>query len=218
MSRNGTNIKLVARGGYCTAWPSAAWLGMAGHGARCCVVVFSHALAGRQPPRAAPFSVLMHSPASQPGPLLSCAGVRNTVGFDFHPATKKLYFTDNGRDSELGGQHLGWPGGGRVRCSATPARLPKLPGGSAAWVEPRRLLHSASTCSLASPRLPRPLPTPPCALPDWDLKSPATTDNRPDCELNYAPAEGGCQRCCPAVSRLPEPEARPKEATRGWAT
>ena len=25
-------------------------------------------------------------------------GVRNTVGFDWHPKTKKLYFTDNGRD------------------------------------------------------------------------------------------------------------------------
>ena len=25
-------------------------------------------------------------------------GVRNSVGFDFHPATQKLYFTDNGRD------------------------------------------------------------------------------------------------------------------------
>jgi glucose/arabinose dehydrogenase len=25
-------------------------------------------------------------------------GVRNSVGFDFHPATKKLFFTDNGRD------------------------------------------------------------------------------------------------------------------------
>ena len=24
--------------------------------------------------------------------------VRNTVGFDFHPVTNKLYFTDNGRD------------------------------------------------------------------------------------------------------------------------
>ncbi|NYE59151.1 glucose/arabinose dehydrogenase [Duganella sp. 1224] len=28
-------------------------------------------------------------------------GVRNTVGFDFHPSTKQLWFTDNGRD-ELG--------------------------------------------------------------------------------------------------------------------
>ena len=25
-------------------------------------------------------------------------GVRNTVGFDFHPQTKELWFTDNGRD------------------------------------------------------------------------------------------------------------------------
>jgi glucose/arabinose dehydrogenase len=49
-------------------------------------------------------------------------GVRNTVGFDFHPATKQLWFTDNGRD-EMGdntpscelnvltkfGQHFGFP-------------------------------------------------------------------------------------------------------------
>ncbi|MYM27211.1 c-type cytochrome [Duganella sp. CY15W] len=49
-------------------------------------------------------------------------GVRNTVGFDFHPATKQLWFTDNGRD-ELGdntpscelnvvtkpNQHFGFP-------------------------------------------------------------------------------------------------------------
>ena len=25
-------------------------------------------------------------------------GVRNSVGFDWHPVTKELYFTDNGRD------------------------------------------------------------------------------------------------------------------------
>jgi glucose/arabinose dehydrogenase len=25
-------------------------------------------------------------------------GVRNSVGFDFHPRTKELWFTDNGRD------------------------------------------------------------------------------------------------------------------------
>src|SRR5215475_7638771 len=49
-------------------------------------------------------------------------GVRNSVGFDFHPATKELYFTDNGRDwlsediphDELNrvtkaGQHFGYP-------------------------------------------------------------------------------------------------------------
>jgi glucose/arabinose dehydrogenase len=49
-------------------------------------------------------------------------GVRNSVGFDWHPATKELYFTDNGRDwlsedlpeDELNrvtktGQHFGFP-------------------------------------------------------------------------------------------------------------
>jgi glucose/arabinose dehydrogenase len=49
-------------------------------------------------------------------------GVRNTVGFDWHPVTKQLYFTDNGRDwvsedlpnDELNrvtktGQHFGYP-------------------------------------------------------------------------------------------------------------
>ena len=49
-------------------------------------------------------------------------GVRNTIGFDFHPVSKELYFTDNGRDwlsddlpnDELNrvtkiGQHFGFP-------------------------------------------------------------------------------------------------------------
>ena len=49
-------------------------------------------------------------------------GVRNSVGFDFHPTSKQLYFTDNGRDwlseelpnDELNrvtraGQHFGYP-------------------------------------------------------------------------------------------------------------
>lgn len=35
------------------------------------------------------------------------AGVRNTVGFDFHPLTKELWFTDNGRD---------WMGDDRPPC------------------------------------------------------------------------------------------------------
>ena len=57
-------------------------------------------------------------------------GVRNTVGFDWHPETGELWFTDNGRDSmgddippdELNrvtrnGQHFGYPHchGGTVR-------------------------------------------------------------------------------------------------------
>ena len=49
-------------------------------------------------------------------------GVRNSVGFDFHPKTQKLYFGDNGRDwlgddspscelnrVDQGGQHFGYP-------------------------------------------------------------------------------------------------------------
>jgi len=49
-------------------------------------------------------------------------GIRNTVGFDFHPETKELWFTDNGRDlwgedippDELNyapsqGMHFGFP-------------------------------------------------------------------------------------------------------------
>jgi glucose/arabinose dehydrogenase len=49
-------------------------------------------------------------------------GVRNSVGFDFHPITKKLFFTDNGRDwlgddspscelnkVEVDGQFFGFP-------------------------------------------------------------------------------------------------------------
>ncbi len=41
------------------------------------------------------------SPAPQRnGRHLAHAGVRNTVGFDFHPDTGVPYFTDNGRDRE----------------------------------------------------------------------------------------------------------------------
>ncbi len=50
-------------------------------------------------------------------------GVRNTVGFDWHPASRELYFTDNGRDwvsedlpedelnrvSQTGRKHFGYP-------------------------------------------------------------------------------------------------------------
>lgn len=33
------------------------------------------------------------------------SGVRNTVGFDWHPVTKKMYFTDNGRGEKSPGVH-----------------------------------------------------------------------------------------------------------------
>jgi glucose/arabinose dehydrogenase len=56
------------------------------------------------------------------GAEVVASGVRNSVGFDWHPQTKQLYFTDNGRDwlsedlpeDELNrvtkvGQHFGFP-------------------------------------------------------------------------------------------------------------
>lgn len=56
------------------------------------------------------------------GAEVTARGVRNSVGFDWHPVTKALYFTDNGRDwlsedlpeDELNrvtkiGQHFGFP-------------------------------------------------------------------------------------------------------------
>jgi glucose/arabinose dehydrogenase len=55
-------------------------------------------------------------------PEVVARGVRNTVGFDWHPATGELWFTDNGRDwagddlppdelnrLERPGQHFGYP-------------------------------------------------------------------------------------------------------------
>ncbi|MGM0946806.1 MAG: PQQ-dependent sugar dehydrogenase [Bacteroidota bacterium] len=60
--------------------------------------------------------------AANPQPEIYAHGVRNTVGFDWHPVTGELWFTDNGRDMmgddipdcELNkvtekGQHFGYP-------------------------------------------------------------------------------------------------------------
>lgn len=60
--------------------------------------------------------------SQNPKPEIFAHGVRNTVGFDWHPDTKKLWFTDNGRDMmgddipdcELNhaprkGMHFGYP-------------------------------------------------------------------------------------------------------------
>jgi glucose/arabinose dehydrogenase len=56
------------------------------------------------------------------GPEVVAHGVRNSVGFDFHPRTGELWFTDNGRDwlgddqppdelnrVSLAGEHFGFP-------------------------------------------------------------------------------------------------------------
>jgi len=42
-------------------------------------------------------AILRMDPASGRSEVFA-SGVRNTVGFDWHPATKELWFTDNGRD------------------------------------------------------------------------------------------------------------------------
>ena len=60
--------------------------------------------------------------STAPGAKSSAVGVRNTVGFDWNPVNKQLYFSDNGRDwlsedvpqDELNrvtkvGQHFGAP-------------------------------------------------------------------------------------------------------------
>ncbi|MDO8967157.1 sorbosone dehydrogenase family protein, partial [Algoriphagus sp.] len=70
------------------------------------------------------FASITRLDVSKPGskPEIVAHGVRNTVGFDWHPQTKELWFTDNGRDMlgddspdcELNrvtakGQHFGYP-------------------------------------------------------------------------------------------------------------
>ena len=70
------------------------------------------------------FAAIMRMDINKPDEELEIVahGVRNTVGFDWHPRTKELWFTDNGRDHlgddippcELNrvtetGQHFGYP-------------------------------------------------------------------------------------------------------------
>ena len=58
--------------------------------------------------------------AASPQPELVAAGVRNSVGFTWHPATGEMYFTDNGRD---------WLGDDTPPCEFN--RVPKGMGGGA---------------------------------------------------------------------------------------
>lgn len=44
------------------------------------------------------YSTITRIRPGQPGIEIFAKGVRNTVGFDWHPATGELWFTDNGRD------------------------------------------------------------------------------------------------------------------------
>ncbi|KAI9003952.1 hypothetical protein DFJ74DRAFT_421641 [Hyaloraphidium curvatum] len=49
-------------------------------------------------------------------------GVRNTVGFDFHPVTGDLFFTDNGRDN-IGGPNMADPVQGTITSNAPDCEL-----------------------------------------------------------------------------------------------
>lgn len=45
------------------------------------------------------FASMLRMDPSTGDTTLVASGIRNTVGFDWHPVTKELWFTDNGRDS-----------------------------------------------------------------------------------------------------------------------
>jgi glucose/arabinose dehydrogenase len=70
------------------------------------------------------FASITRLDVKKPGskPEVFAHGVRNSVGFDWHPVTKELWFTDNGRDmlgddtpdcelnrATAAGQHFGYP-------------------------------------------------------------------------------------------------------------
>jgi glucose/arabinose dehydrogenase len=94
-------------------------------------------------------------------------GVRNTVGFDFHPSTKQLWFTDNGRD-ELGdntpscelnvltkfGQHFGFHTATaawcRIRSSARAALAKSSSSRSPSWARTWHRWAWASTPASSS--------------------------------------------------------------------
>lgn len=74
----------------------------------------------REPPYASITRIAIDTPNAKPE--IYARGVRNTVGFDWHPITQQLWFTDNGADmlgddippEELNriaqaGQHFGYP-------------------------------------------------------------------------------------------------------------
>ncbi|MBI2423935.1 MAG: sorbosone dehydrogenase family protein [Candidatus Hydrogenedentes bacterium] len=76
------------------------------------------------------YATIMRVGADGANPEIFARGVRNSVGFSWHPVSKELYFTDNGRDMlgddtpecELNratapGQHFGFP---YIHCGDVP--------------------------------------------------------------------------------------------------
>ncbi|HEY3067080.1 MAG TPA: PQQ-dependent sugar dehydrogenase, partial [Methylomirabilota bacterium] len=102
-----------------------------------------------EPPGPLHATITRMDPAGGP-PEIVARGVRNSVGFDFHPETGELWFTENGRDwlgddqppDELNhvtrvGEHFGFP-----YCHGDGIRDPERNGGRACneFTAPARLL------------------------------------------------------------------------------
>ena len=64
-----------------------------------------------------PFASMLRMNADGSGAEVFARGIRNSVGFDFHPGTGELWFTDNGRDML---------GDDRPPCELNRARAPGL--------------------------------------------------------------------------------------------
>jgi len=69
-----------------------------------------------------PYAAILRMRTDGSDPEIFARGIRNTVGFDWHPVTGELWFTDNGRDwlgddlppdelnhAPVAGQHFGYP-------------------------------------------------------------------------------------------------------------
>jgi glucose/arabinose dehydrogenase len=80
------------------------------------------------------FATIMRLQENGKNPEVFAHGVRNTVGFDWHPMTKELWFTDNGRDwmgddrppdelnhAPIKGMHFGYP-----YCHGSDVKDPKF--------------------------------------------------------------------------------------------
>lgn len=80
-------------------------------------------------------------------PNLPAPGVRNTVGFDFHPVTGTPFFTDNGRDREWGGLRASCPVGRADRPGCMSDRSCTVGRATTAWQMLRCSVATHGNCS-----------------------------------------------------------------------
>jgi hypothetical protein len=116
-------------------------------------------------------------------PELIATGVRNSVGFDWHPSNG-LYFTDNGRD---GGRCWAFRPDGVPLAACGIGSRPGVPRSGPPRTPPSRRAAPAPSFQKHRPRPapPKPRPYPPPPPPDIGGKDQSKTNNSPDCELNY---------------------------------